>query len=149
MDMEQKYKIENKVFLIFSIFFIIFIVYFLLYHTYNWKFQIPYSTCLFHDMLHLYCPGCGGTRAVEALLDLKLMHSFLCHPIVLYMAGVSLYYYLFAFYTFVIKRNGKIYYKISTILLWIGLWIVIIFFIVRNILLIFFKIDYLGDFINL
>lgn len=46
--------------------------------------------CLFHLMTGLYCPGCGGTRAVRALFRGDLAMSFQYHPLVLYMAAVIL-----------------------------------------------------------
>ncbi len=42
--------------------------------------------CLFHRVSGLYCPGCGGTRAVHALLEGNLIASFLYHPFVPYAA---------------------------------------------------------------
>lgn len=42
------------------------------------------SPCLFSTYLHIYCPGCGGTRAVSALLQGHILESVWCHPIVLY-----------------------------------------------------------------
>lgn len=42
--------------------------------------------CLFHQVSGLYCPGCGGTRAVHALLEGDLIASFLYHPFVPYAA---------------------------------------------------------------
>lgn len=45
------------------------------------KLQPP---CLFHTFTGLYCPGCGGTRAVLALLKGRLLQSFWYHPIVPY-----------------------------------------------------------------
>lgn len=42
--------------------------------------------CLFHLATGYYCPGCGGTRAIAALLHGQLFRSFLYHPVVLYGA---------------------------------------------------------------
>ena len=40
--------------------------------------------CLFHELSGLYCPGCGGTRAVKALLEGHFISCFLYHPFVFY-----------------------------------------------------------------
>lgn len=45
-------------------------------------FEMP--PCVFSTYLQTYCPGCGGTRAVEALLHGRILESVWCHPIVLY-----------------------------------------------------------------
>ena len=48
--------------------------------------------CLFRVFTGLYCPGCGGTRAVRALLSGQIIKSLYFHPFVLYMtvaAGVE------------------------------------------------------------
>lgn len=44
--------------------------------------------CLFHLLTGLYCPGCGGTRAVWYLLHGQILKSVQYHPLVLYMALV-------------------------------------------------------------
>lgn len=44
----------------------------------------PLRSCIFEGLFHLYCPGCGGTRAVEALLNGDLLLSVCYHPLVLY-----------------------------------------------------------------
>lgn len=38
--------------------------------------------CFFHDRLFLYCPFCGGTRAVGALLRLQLVQAWNFNPVV-------------------------------------------------------------------
>lgn len=50
-----------------------------------WRQGIP---CLFHLYTGLYCPGCGGTRAVKALIRGDLLLSFRYHPLILYMVTV-------------------------------------------------------------
>lgn len=42
--------------------------------------------CLFYRISGLCCPGCGGTRAVQALLKGDFISCFLYHPVVLYAA---------------------------------------------------------------
>ncbi|MCM1065749.1 MAG: DUF2752 domain-containing protein [Eubacterium sp.] len=46
------------------------------------RFQMP--PCVLYTYLHVYCPGCGGTRAVEALLHGRILESVWYHPVVLY-----------------------------------------------------------------
>ena len=46
------------------------------------KFEMP--PCVLNTYLRIYCPGCGGTRAVDALLHGHILMSVWCHPIVLY-----------------------------------------------------------------
>lgn len=44
--------------------------------------------CVCRSFLGLYCPGCGGTRAVMELLDGHILRSLWYHPIVFYTAGL-------------------------------------------------------------
>ena len=46
------------------------------------RFEMP--PCVFSTYLRTYCPGCGGTRAVESLLHGRILESVWYHPIVLY-----------------------------------------------------------------
>ena len=45
--------------------------------------------CIFHSVTGLYCPGCGGTRALRLLLHGDILQSLYYHPLVLY--GAVLY----------------------------------------------------------
>ena len=107
----------------------------------------PFKACMWDKVFGIYCPGCGGTRAIDALLQGDFLHSFLYHPFILYVALVFAYYYISAGYTFLIKRNGKIYYEIPIWILIGAVVVVIVNFIVRNILLVYFKIDFMQDLI--
>jgi len=45
---------------------------------------LPDMPCVFLQVLGIYCPGCGGTRAVDALLRGDFLQSFMYHPLVPY-----------------------------------------------------------------
>ncbi len=48
--------------------------------------QLPQLPCVVSSLLGIYCPGCGGTRALICLLHGKLLLSFWYHPLVPYTA---------------------------------------------------------------
>lgn len=45
---------------------------------------LPDMPCIFLQIAGIYCPGCGGTRAINALIKGQLLLSFWYHPLVLY-----------------------------------------------------------------
>ena len=53
----------------------------------NFLFPNGYFHCVMHDVLHLYCPFCGGTRAFLALLHFDIPTLLLCN-IAVPVAGV-------------------------------------------------------------
>ncbi len=54
----------------------------------RWLTLVFHMPCLFHLLTGLYCPGCGGTRAVKYLLTGHPVLSLQYHPLVLY--GVTI-----------------------------------------------------------
>ena len=67
-----------------------------------------YPKCDFLSKTGLYCPGCGGTRAVKSLLRGDLIRSFLFHPFVPYSA---IMYIVFMLYVF-LKKHFKLLKKV-------------------------------------
>ncbi|MCI8307032.1 MAG: DUF2752 domain-containing protein [Lachnospiraceae bacterium] len=41
--------------------------------------------CILNKLTGLYCPGCGGTRALKYLLSGRIFTSLYCNPIVVYV----------------------------------------------------------------
>lgn len=60
----------------------------LLCHETFLKELIPGRPCPMLQLFGIYCPGCGGTRAVEALLHGHLLQSLWFHPLVPYAAVI-------------------------------------------------------------
>lgn len=50
--------------------------------------KIEMPLCVFDTYLQIYCPGCGGTRSMDALFHGQILESVWYHPIVLYMVIV-------------------------------------------------------------
>ncbi len=104
------------------------------------------SKCIFQKFVGLYCPGCGGTRAVGFLLSFDFVNSFLSYPPL--FVGIFLIFYMDILYTVSLKKNtleilkNHKYYEF--ILIPVSM---ILLFAVRNILLLN-GIDTLGDFLN-
>lgn len=99
--------------------------------------------CLFHAMTGLYCPGCGGTRAVGYLLQGRLLLSLRYHPLVLYAvlaAAVEALSFLLA------KAWGdrRFYLGPEKLLVYAAAGIVAANFVVKNFLLIVCGIDLLS-----
>ncbi len=49
---------------------------------------LAHMKCGFRKLTGLYCPGCGGTRAVVALAKGQLLTSLYYHPLPLYFAAL-------------------------------------------------------------
>lgn len=52
----------------------------------NWIIpNLPPSECLFLKFFGIYCPGCGGTRALITFLHGEFFRSFCFHPFIMYV----------------------------------------------------------------
>ena len=97
---------------------ILFIIFFLKYDI-----GIP---CVFHMLTGFYCPGCGATRAIRALMKFNIYEAFRYNSLIVILFPLGLVYFI---YKYVI--NGR-----KNIPNWIWIFfliITVIFGIFRNI----------------
>jgi len=100
------------------------------------------SVCIFHSLTGLYCPGCGGTRAVRTLLQGDLRMSVQYHPLVLYTVIAVLAEVIIRFLSKKIKHPLD-HKKRERILILIGAAIVVINWIFKNYMMVVNGIDLL------
>ena len=138
------YQKGKKLYIVACIFTLLCVVFLVIYHLLDITFVTGAPSCFVSAYWHLYCPGCGGTRALEALLHGRVLTSLLSHPVVIYLATIYLSYFLCASYTFLIKRDGQLYYRFHAWTLLGMPIIVLVNCVVRNLLLVVFHYDFLG-----
>lgn len=106
--------------------------------------RIPFSDCSLLTYLHIYCPACGGTRALRALLHLDIVGSLLYNPMVI-VGFLWLVAYEVGMVKNLIKKGSRqLLLKPWMIYVTLGIWA--FYSILRNVLLIW-GIDLTGDII--
>ena len=101
-------------------------------------------TCAFKESLHLYCPGCGGSRAVVRLLSLDLIGSFIAFPPLYFAIGAVAELDIRMLLT-VFKGNSGALCSYRPTAFIVFAVVLIVHFILRNALLLWLGIDPLGD----
>lgn len=88
-NMEKQKSFEDEIYLAGLVFLVIAAVGIPFLYWFLGGRDLSRSGCVFQVLLGMYCPGCGGTRAVDALLHGHVLWSLWYHPLVPY--GVTLY----------------------------------------------------------
>jgi hypothetical protein len=106
----------------------------------------PNMSCVFLKVFHLYCPGCGGTRALFSLLHGDILASLAYNPLLILTALFVLFYEIaYIVHIFGNVKPSAFFLRLYNILPIIFVVIVILFAVIRNLLVIFFKFDPVGD----
>jgi hypothetical protein len=91
--------------------------------------------CLLHTLTGYYCPGCGGTRAVQYLLAGKWLKSLYYYPLVV----CTVCWYLGFWTTYTVERHKKITLRYGIHAkeqwLWVALVLVAANCVVKNLIL--------------
>ena len=126
---ENKLTIEDMLYRFFLCFLIImFVGYLVMTHIPVDLFHFP---CIFRQLTHLYCPGCGGTRAIKFLLHGKIIESLFYHPFVGYSIGCIVIFMISHTARYITKGKIKgLAYR--NLYLFIGLLIIVLNVIWKN-----------------
>jgi hypothetical protein len=84
---------------------IIFFSIILTYVLYRLGFYIP---CPFHLLTGLYCPGCGITRCLKAILKLDFYAAFRYNQLLFMLLPIFLSYAIYKLYIWILEKEDKI-----------------------------------------
>ena len=97
---------------------------------------LDHDGCAFRRVTGLYCPGCGGTRALAELSHGHLIGSFLCHPLVIYLPLALLILCLATLLRQLMKKQRKrTIGQLLTVLLMLALMLLLAHCLIENMLL--------------
>ena len=92
-----------------------------------------FPPCMLYSALGLFCPGCGGSRAVKSLFQGDIIKSFIYHPLVPYT--VIIYTIFMLSQTIRIISHGKCKgIKFHYWFLYVAVTIVVVNWILKNVL---------------
>lgn len=106
---------------------------------YQFFYSHPISACYIFEHFGIYCPGCGCTRAFEAFLHFDFVCSVYYNPAVLYGILMVSIYLITQTIQRILKQTNYIM-PYSNAYLYIGIFILVMNCIFRNILLLVFHI---------
>ena len=107
----------------------------------NWLGGV-FGGCLMHRFF-IYCPLCGGTRAIAALTRFQFLEAWNYNALVVLLSVVVLNLDVWAWVRYLQKKEPLI---ILPRWSWITACVLlVVYFILRNVLMIFFGIDPTGD----
>ena len=118
-------------------------VYFLFCRFTGFQLSRHLAPCFFHATTGLYCPGCGGTRAVLFFLHGNLLKSFLYHPIVIYTVLVGGYFMISQTIGRIAKNDFFFVLHYHDWMLWVAMTLILTNFIIKNLFLLVWGIDLL------
>jgi hypothetical protein len=101
-------------------------------------------SCQFKHLFKLYCPGCGGSRSLVHLFNFDIISATLAYPP---MPVLLFFYLMINLRCALVISSGDIFY-LKSFKSWTLIFIpvaILISFVIRNLLLIFYGVDYLGD----
>lgn len=104
---------------------------------------ILHMPCIFRQLTGLYCPGCGGTRAVKYLLTGHPVTSIRYHPLVVYGLAVVVLELISAGIARWTK-NPKWYLGRHTFFVYVAVGIIAVNWVYKNYMLVVRGIDLLS-----
>lgn len=145
--MKEK-SLEDKLFILGNWFIIVSILVYILFQRFilvNLSLDIffLFDECFWLQFFGIYCPGCGGTRAVITLSQGQFLQSLWYHPFVIYSIGLFCIFMISHLFARIAKNKIIKGIQFHNWYLYVGIIIIVFNFILKNILKFYFNIEML------
>ena len=108
--------------------------------------DLPIFDCVCYRFFHLYCPLCGGTRAIFALLELDVIGALRYNSFIFYLAFAAIAYDVKVGVGAFHGRADA--FAMPKWLIWLTAVLFVLFFVGRNLMMIAWGIDPIGDLVG-
>ncbi len=121
---------KKKIFTLILIWLVPFFTLFLYYSLYlMFDFSIP---CFLHKLTNLYCPTCGITRLLIALLNGNIYEAFKYNQLMFILLPLVIIYFGILSYLWIKNKINRNFIIISKYLLFFVIVLLVVFGIIRN-----------------
>ena len=96
---------------------------------------IKIPECVVYKNLGIYCPGCGGTRAVFSLYYGDVLKSIYYNPFVLFVVIIDFWYLISEGIAKILKKENKFFVKNINIYLYLSVIVLLVNWIIKIIML--------------
>ncbi len=133
---ETEKRTERQLYIVGWICLAVCAVFFVLAERTDYRIFAYVPDCAFHRLTGLYCPGCGGTRALFLLLRGKPIRSFFFHPMAPYTAFLGGWFMISQTVERLSRGRVRIAMRVRARYLWIALAITVVNCLIKNLALI-------------
>jgi len=108
--------------------------------------NLPIFDCVSYRFFHLYCPLCGGTRAIFALLELDVIGALRYNSFIFYLAFAAIFYDVKVCVGAFHGRADA--FAMPKWLIWLTAVLFALFLVGRNLMMIAWGVDPIGDLVG-
>ena len=134
---------DQKLFLGLNLVFLTGALVYPLYCYWVFHFSTPFSHCFLKEWFGVYCPLCGGTRALYELLHFRLLSALRYNAYVVLFAVLVILWDIVTFIGFL--RGRKTFFRIPKWVYLVLTALLFLFFAIRTFLFFAYGIDPIGD----
>jgi len=126
----NNYSTKKRLIFVIAVFLILLLLLFIYIYLFeNFKIAIP---CVFHEITNLFCPGCGATRVIIALINFDFAVAIKQNIVLTFLFPLLAIYFLDKIVAWILRKKPKFADDIPNFVWYIFAIVLLLFGILRN-----------------